>query len=134
MQIRVYYEDTDCGGIVYHANYIKYCERARSEEFLFSEEFNSDEDKNIFVVKNLKADFIATSKLGDKLDIRTEVLKVKSVSVILKQEIYKIFDYSSQMPREDKIFELEVKLAHIDINTGKLVVIPKTSSRVLDAR
>ncbi|MDO7252932.1 YbgC/FadM family acyl-CoA thioesterase [Helicobacter cappadocius] len=134
MQIRIYYEDTDCGGIVYHTNYIKYCERARSEELLFSEAFNPHKISNAFVVKNLKANFISSAKLGDKIEVRTEVLKIKPVTVVLKQEIYKIFDISSETLCEDKIFELEVKLGHIDLLTGKPTPITKTLLGVLNAR
>ena len=61
MKIRVYYEDTDAGGIVYHTNYIKYCERARSEIFFEQGMKPTLGDKSGFVVRDIKACFLATS-------------------------------------------------------------------------
>ena len=61
MKIRVYYEDTDTGGIVYHTNYIKFCERARSEMFFERGMVPSQSDESGFVVRNLSANFLATS-------------------------------------------------------------------------
>ena len=64
MRIRVYYEDTDCGGIVYHTNYIKYCERARSELF-FAQGTPPSHATCGFVVSALEAKFLGFAKLGD---------------------------------------------------------------------
>ena len=77
MNIRVYYEDTDLGGIVYHANYIKFCERARSEIFFKNKIVPIDNKQNGFVVRNLKADFLATSTLGDLLSVVTSLIMLK---------------------------------------------------------
>lgn len=88
MKVRIYYEDTDAAGIVYHANFIKYCERARSEIF-FKQGFNSHdkEKKQHFVVRNIVCDFVKTSFLGDLLEVKTEIIERKNTSVILKQNI-----------------------------------------------
>ena len=88
MQIRVYYEDTDCGGIVYHSNYINFCERARSEIF-FSRDLNPHLDEGSFVVRRIECDYLAPSKLGDILEVRSKVLEIKNTSLILEQNIYK---------------------------------------------
>ena len=104
MKIRVYYEDTDTGGIVYHSNYINFCERARSEAF-FSRGLTPDLDGSGFVAKKLEADFIKPAKLGDMLEVKTILLQMKSASFILKQTIFK---------DEIKIFELSITLAHIN--------------------
>ena len=56
MQIRVYYEDTDAGGIVYHTNYIKYCERARSEERRVGKECGSTDREETSPVAESKSD------------------------------------------------------------------------------
>jgi len=74
----VYYEDTDLGGIVYHTNYIKYCERARSEIFFHQNMVPTMGEESGFVVRNIVADFLATSTLGDMLNVTTEVLKIKN--------------------------------------------------------
>ena len=87
MKVRIYYEDTDAAGIVYHTNFIKYCERARSELF-FQENFHKDFNKNEhFVVRNIVCDFVQTSVLGDLLEVKTKVLQRKNTSVILNQDI-----------------------------------------------
>ena len=85
-QTRIYYEDTDCGGIVYHANYLKYCERARSEWF-FAQGILPQQNNIGFVVKNMNLDFLSPAKLGDLLTIHTEILEQKNASITLKQTI-----------------------------------------------
>ncbi len=57
MKYRIYYEDTDCGGVVYYANYLKFCERARSELF-FQKGLSPHNNDEFFVVKNVNADYI----------------------------------------------------------------------------
>jgi len=113
MQIRVYYEDTDAGGIVYHTNYIKYCERARSEIF-FSKGILPTLGKNSgFVVRDLKARFLSSASLGDMLEVSTTVLTQKRSSISLLQEVLK----------EDKIiFTMEILLVYVD--EGKPTRIP----------
>lgn len=88
MKVRVYYEDTDAAGIVYHANFIKFCERARSEVF-FKEGLSSHNElkKEHFVVRNIICDFVQVAFLGDLLEVRTHILERKNSSVILKQDI-----------------------------------------------
>ena len=114
MKIRVYYEDTDAGGIVYHTNYIKYCERARSEIFFERGMMPSEGKESGFVVRDLKASFLATSTLGDILEVTSKILKLKNSSMILLQEIYK---------EELKVFSMEVMLVYID--KGKPSRIPE---------
>ncbi len=88
MHFRIYYDDTDAGGIVYHANYLKYCERARSELF-FVRDSSPAIDGGHFVVKHIVADFIKSAKLGDMLEVRNEILKLGGASLELKQEIFR---------------------------------------------
>jgi len=105
MKIRVYYEDTDLGGIVYHTNYIKYCERARSEVFFQKDMMPTLGEESGFVVRNINADFLATSTLGDMLNVTTKLLTLKSSSLVLLQEVWK---------EEVKIFSMEVVLVYIE--------------------
>jgi len=114
VRIRVYYEDTDAGGIVYHTNYIKFCERARSEIFFERGMIPSQSDTSGFVVRDLKASFLATSTLGDTLDITSKVLILKGTSLVLLQEVWK---------EEVKVFSMEVVLVYVD--KGKPCRIPK---------
>jgi len=88
VRIRVYYEDTDVGGVVYHANYLKFCERARSELF-FAKGSSPAIDGGYFVVKHIEADFIRAAKLGDIIEVRNEILKLGGASLELKQEIFR---------------------------------------------
>ena len=119
MRIRVYYEDTDAGGIVYHTRYINFCERARSEIFFTQNMIPSEGEDSGFVVRDLKASFLATSTLGDMLEVTSKILKLKNSSMILLQEIYK---------EELKIFSMEVVLVYI--NKGKPSRIPEKFKEV----
>ena len=119
MKIRVYYEDTDAGGIVYHTNYIKYCERARSEIFFQRGLIPSLGDRSGFVVRDIKASFLATSALGDTLDVTSKILKLKSTSLVLLQEVWK---------EEIKVFSMEVLLVYVD--KGKPCRIPEVFKEV----
>lgn len=121
MFIRVYYEDTDCGGIVYHANYFKFCERARSEIF-----FNANSmpytSNTTFVVKSINANYIAPAKLGDKLFVKTSLLELKKCSLILSQDIF----------RDDRvIFTSAVKIACVDISTSKATPLPQSLLKII---
>lgn len=103
MKIRVYYEDTDAGGVVYHSNYLNFCERARSELF-FQKELSPVLQNGHFVARKLEADYIRSAKLGDELYVKTELLEMRAASFKLLQTIYK---------DEQMIFELSITLAYI---------------------
>lgn len=129
-QVRVYFEDTDCGGIVYHTNYLKYCERARSELF-FAKSMQPFEDKSGFVLKNIQADFVSSAHLGDMLEVRSTLLECKNVSVIIAQDIYRIYDALSQKNDEKIIFRAQVNLAFIDVVLAKPCKIPPYMQEIL---
>ena len=121
MKIRVYYEDTDAGGIVYHSNYIKYCERARSEVF-FSNGIIPQDIKSGFVVAHLEADYLQAAKLGDILEVSTHPIEIKKSYVTLYQEIKK----------ESKvIFKMKIKVAYVD--NGKVSKIPKNILKIVES-
>ena len=103
MKIRVYYEDTDTGGVVYHSNYLNFCERARSECF-FKLGLTPELDSGHFVARKLQADYFFGAKLGDLLEIKSALYEMKAASFTLIQSIYK---------EEKKIFELKITLAYI---------------------
>ena len=106
MKIRIYYEDTDAGGIVYHTNYIKYCERARSEAF-FKAGLNFTKESGYFVVLALEAKFIASAVLGDEIFVRSKVTELKKASIVVEQEIYKFDDKNA----EKLLFKANITLA-----------------------
>ena len=120
MKIRVYYEDTDMGGVVYHSNYLSFCERARSDAF-FKKGMTPVLDNGHFVARKVIADFYTSAKLGDLLEIKTELLEMKAASFTLKQMIFK---------DEIKVFELEILLVYIDFN-GKVQRLDKKSRELI---
>ena len=105
MKIRVYYEDTDTGGVVYHSNYINFCERARSDVF-FQRGLTPALENGHFVAKKIVADYLASAKLGDLLEVKTEMLELKAASFILKQTIYK---------DDKKIFVMKITLVYVTL-------------------
>ena len=122
MKIRVYYEDTDTGGVVYHSNYLNYCERARSEAF-YEKGMTPVLKNGHFVARKVIGDFIASAKLGDVLEIKSELVKMKAASFILKQYI----------SRDGiKIFELEIVLAYISFEGKPQKVDEETRELLLN--
>jgi len=115
VKIRVYYEDTDAGGIVYHTNYIKFCERARSEAFFAQGMIPAQNDNSGFVVRHISADFLATSKLGDLLNVTSNILTLKNSSLVLLQEVWR---------EEVKVFSMEVTLVYVEVDRPRR--IPET--------
>lgn len=88
--VRVYYEDTDAGGIVYHANYLRYAERARTEALrdLGVPHAEMLRDCNLmFVVRRVKVDYLRPARLDDSLDIITQVGNMRAGSVVLHQDV-----------------------------------------------
>ena len=103
MKIRVYYEDTDVGGVVYHSNYLNFCERARSELF-FSKGKNPILESGHFVASSLEANYVKPAFFADILEVKTELVSLKFASFTLKQTIYR---------EDERIFEMKIKLAHL---------------------
>jgi len=120
MLIRVYYEDTDTGGVVYHSNYLNFCERARSEAF-FAKGMTPVLENGHFVARKVTADFYKSAKLGDTLEINTKLVTMKAASFTLNQEIYK---------ENEKIFELEILLVYIDFK-GKVQKLDNESKKLI---
>ena len=89
--IRVYYEDTDAGGLVYHANYLKFAERSRTEMLrkIKIEQLKLKNEHNIhFVVKTLYIEFFKSAILDDLLKIKSVILKITAAKIIMEQTIY----------------------------------------------
>ncbi len=121
MKIRVYYEDTDTGGVVYHSNYLNFCERARSEAF-FDKGLTPVLESGHFVARKVNADFYKSAKLGDMLEVKTHLISMKAASFTLSQEIYK---------ENNKIFELEILLVYIDFNAKVQKINSETKELIL---
>ncbi len=88
--LRVYYEDTDAGGVVYYANYLKFAERARTE-LLRSHNINQTElaqqRRLLFVVKTCHMELKRPARLDDMIKITTQATSVKAASIILQQNL-----------------------------------------------
>jgi len=92
ISFRVYYEDTDAGGIVYHANYLKFAERARVEAMRVSgwtPKRIADEFGMFFVVRHIEIDFRASARLDDLIEARTTLETIGSSSFTLRQEFWR---------------------------------------------
>ena len=87
--VRVYYEDTDMGGIVYHANYLRFIERARSDwvRGLGQDQNVLREAGLVYAVHRVEADFLAPARFDEVLEIETEVLKTSPARLILNQTV-----------------------------------------------
>ena len=88
--IKIYYEDTDSGGVVYYANYLKFTERARTDliqQLGFSLNKLSIEYDSLFVVKKIECEYQMSAKLEDDLIVKTKILEIKNASFTLQQDI-----------------------------------------------
>lgn len=87
--VRVFYEDTDAGGIVYYANYLKFFERARTEmlrEYGISQSTFLEQNLG-FVVRKVEMDNLASGKLDDLLEVTTSISELKRASLSFSQQI-----------------------------------------------
>lgn len=122
MTIRVYYEDTDVGGVVYHSNYLNFCERARSQLF-FDAGRSPILEGGHFVAKHIEADYLKSAKFGDILEVKTSLLGIKNASFTLLQKIFR---------EDEKVFEMIIDLVYIDFS-GKMAKIPASEKAFLSA-
>ncbi len=89
-QIRVYYEDTDLGGVVYYANYLKFLERARTEWLRalgLEQDLLRNQDNLIFAVRQLHINYLQPAKFNDELQVLAQVTQVKRASLMMQQDI-----------------------------------------------
>ena len=123
--IKVYYEDTDAGGVVYYANYLKFLERARSEAIHslgFSNKGLLENHGILLIVKSCNIQYKQPAQLEDLLDISSEATSFTKTSILMKQLILK---------NKDIISEAEVHLVAVD-NKGKPTKIPDQLKRKLE--
>ena len=109
---RVYFEDTDAGGIVYHANYLKFTERARTD-WLRQLKISQDkmmQDGKGFVISRLNARFVKSARLDDMLTITCIPIKVRRVGISFYQQVFN--------QNKELLFEMECEIAFIDLNKG----------------
>ncbi|MEL7013052.1 MAG: tol-pal system-associated acyl-CoA thioesterase [Pseudomonadota bacterium] len=90
--VRVYYEDTDMGGIVYHANFLKFIERARSEwvaERGIDQLAMRDQEGVVFAVRRIDAEFIKPARYGEELEVRTGVASLTGARLVMDQVVWR---------------------------------------------
>lgn len=91
--VRVYYEDTDHGGVVYYANYLKFMERCRTE-FLRSKGLEQDQLTRqwdvIFAVRRVAVDYLSPAKFNDQLLVTARVASVSKVRMVFEQSVYRL--------------------------------------------
>jgi acyl-CoA thioester hydrolase len=111
MDVKIYYEDTDCGGVVYYANYLRYMERARTE-YLASRGCEVKKlmvEGTIFMVLRVEIDYKAPARYGDTLEIETWVSDVSRVTMV--------FHHTMKGKTSGKVFvECMAKLVYVDPN------------------
>jgi acyl-CoA thioester hydrolase len=90
--IRIYYEDTDSGGVVYHSNYLKFMERARTEwlrDFEIDQKALKDNLNLMFVVHEIDIKFTRPAVFNDEIEVQTKLEKLGSVKIELEQKIFR---------------------------------------------
>ena len=130
MQVRVYYEDTDFSGIVYHANYLRFMERGRTNHLrlmgadqhtLFAEA-ELETPGFAFVVRSMQIDFFKPARMDDVLDVVTWPVAVKGASIALGQEVRR---------GDDVLVKAQVRVAFI--SEGRAQPIPKALRTLMKA-
>jgi acyl-CoA thioester hydrolase len=111
MDVKIYYEDTDCGGVVYYANYLRYMERARTE-YLASRGYDVKklmDEGTIFMVLRVEIDYRSPARYGDMIEIETRVSDVSRVTII--------FHHTMKEKTSGRVFvECMAKLVYVDPN------------------
>lgn len=116
--VRVYYEDTDAGGVVYHANYLNFLERARTEMLrAHGMELPELRLKNemVFVVRSVNMEYLKPAVFNDLLTIKTEISLLRKVSLTFEQTILR---------DENVLCQAQVYVACVDAKTMRPKVIP----------
>jgi len=130
LTVRVYYEDTDFTGIVYHANYLRYMERGRTnylrligaDHRALFEETEKEAPGFAFVVRSLTIDFRKPARMDDVLEIVTEPVEVKGASVVVRQRV---------MRAGELLAEARVRVAFV--SGGRARPIPKPLRAAMQA-
>ena len=124
--VRVYYEDTDAGGIVYYANYLKFAERARTE-FIRSlgcrqQDALEADDAFGFAVKHLEIDYHRPAVLDDALVVTCQVVELKGASAVMAQEIWR---------GDELLVSLKVQVAHLSLKKKRPVRLPENLAQAI---
>ena len=119
--VRVYYEDTDSGGVVYYANYLKFMERARTEclrSVGFEQDALREKDGIIFAVRSVSIDYLKPAQFNNLLNVVSKIIKCGRASLTFKQDIIKEGE-------QDVLCSAEIKIACLDSNELRPCPIPE---------
>lgn len=108
--VRIYYEDTDLGGVVYYANYLRFLERARTEwarERGIDQGRLRDDEGVVFAVRRVEAEFLRPARFDDLVEVRTEVEGTTGARLMLTQDIWR---------GEERLFAARVVLVAMDLS------------------
>ncbi len=117
--VRVYYEDTDAGGVVFYANYLAFMERARTEwlrQLGFENQQLREQESVIFIVRRVTLDYVQPARLDDALTVSVGVLQLKRASLIVEQQILR---------GEQLLCQGEIQLACVDASDFRPTAIPQ---------
>ncbi|TAK64664.1 tol-pal system-associated acyl-CoA thioesterase [Methylobacter sp.] len=118
--VRVYYEDTDAGGVVFYANYLKFFERARTE-MLRAMGYEQDKlianEGIIFVVRSVQVDYLSPARFNEQLQVSARVILAKKASLTFEQIITR---------DDDVLCKGSVRIACLDAQTMRPKAIPET--------
>jgi acyl-CoA thioester hydrolase len=131
MQVRVYYEDTDFSGIVYHANYLRFMERGRTnylrllgaEQGALFAEAETEAPGFAFVVRAMHLDFLKPARMDDVLEIVTRPVEVKGASITMHQEIRR---------GDFLLLEARVKVAFVSGGRARPIPLPLRTAMKAD--
>jgi len=120
LPVRVYYEDTDAGGMVYHANYLRFMERARTEWLrgLGHEQDALRQQGVLFIVHSVAIEFVRPARFNEMLDVSVRVEAVRGASVKVQQTILN--------PSDEIVCEATLRIACVDADTFRPRPIPET--------
>ena len=125
LSVRVYYEDTDFSGAVYHANYLKFCERGRSDCLRLLGIHHSElHGTASFVVRRMVCDFLRPATIDDVLEVETRFVEFAGARMELAQQIVR---------SGEKLFEAQVTVALVDAD-GKPKRIPREMAKLFISR
>lgn len=118
LPVRVYYEDTDFGGVVYYANYLRFLERGRTEALrdMGVDQVALKDAGQVFVVRRANVDFLSPARFDDRLEVKTTASWVKRASAAMWQEIWR---------GDDKLLTAEVTIACMNLD-GKPTRLPES--------
>ena len=122
LPVRVYYEDTDASGVVYHASYLRYFERARTEwlrSMGLSQHSIHGARGLVFTVANMEIDFLRAARLDDDLEVRVTIEPVRAASLTFVQTLHRAADPDTILTRA------RVRVACVDAGTFKPRALPE---------